>query len=88
MNSIGTEIICREVAYAKPSMYMVKYIATTYSCPVCKETEDPQFIKDNDTPKVLIEGSFVSPFLAAWTFYQKFAMSVPFYRLKGALKSL
>ena len=65
MKSIGTEIIRREVVHVKPSMYMVEYIATTYSCPVCKDTEDPQFIKDGEAPKALIEGSYVSPSLAA-----------------------
>ena len=88
MKSIGTEIIRREVVHVKPSMYMVEYIATTYSCPVCKDTEDPQFIKDGEAPKALIEGSYVSPSLAAWAFYQKFAMSVPFYRLEKSFEEL
>lgn len=88
MKSIGTEIIRREVVHVKPSMYMVEYIATTYSCPVCKDTEDPQFIKDGEAPKALIEGSCVSPSLAAWAFYQKFAMSVPFYRLEKSFEEL
>lgn len=61
MRSIGTEVIRREVVHVKPSMYMVEYVATTFSCPVCKETEDPQFIKDDAAPKALIEGSYASP---------------------------
>ncbi len=57
-------------------------------CPVCKETEEPQFIKDDEAPKALMEGSFASASLAAWAFYQKFAMSVPFYRLEKSFEEL
>ncbi len=82
MTPIGTEVIRREVVHVAPSMYMVEYVATTYGCPVCKDTEDPQFIKDDKIPNALIEGSYVSPSLAAWVFYQKFVMASPFYRLE------
>lgn len=88
MQPIGTEVIRREVVHVKPEMYMVEYVATTYSCPVCKDTEDPQFIKDNEAPKALIEGSYASASLAAWCFYQKFAVSVPFYRLEKSFEEL
>lgn len=88
MRSIGTEVIRREVVHVKPEMYMIEYIATTYSCPVCKDTEDPQFIKDEAAPRALIDGSYVSPSLAAWAFYQKFVMSVPFYRLEKSFGEL
>lgn len=88
MQPIGTEVIRREVVHVKPEMYMIEYVATTYGCPVCKDTEDPQFIKDDRAPKALIEGSYVSPSLAAWAFYQKFAMSVPFYRLEKSFEEL
>jgi len=88
MKPIGTEVIRREVVHVKPSMFMIEYIATTYGCPVCKETEDPQFIKDDYAPKALIAGSYASASLAAWAFYQKFAMSVPFYRLEKSFEEL
>ena len=88
MKSIGTEVIRREVVHIKPSMYMIEYVATTFGCPVCKDTEDPQFIKDDAAPKALIEGSYASPSLAAWAFYQKFVMSVPFYRLEKSFEEL
>lgn len=88
MQPIGTETIRREVVHVKPSMYMVEYVATTYSCPVCKDTEEPQFIKDDNAPAALIEGSYASASLAAWAFYQKFAMSVPFYRLEKSFEEL
>lgn len=88
MKSIGTEVVRREVVHVKPSMYVLEYIATTYSCSKCKDTEDPQFIKDDKAPAALIEGSYVSPSLAAWTFYQKFVLSVPFYRLEKSFEEL
>lgn len=88
MKPIGTELIRREVIHVKPRMYMVEYIGTTYACPVCKDTEDPQFIKDKGAPPALIEGSYVSEPLAAWSFYQKFALAVPYYRLEKSFEEL
>lgn len=67
---------------------MVEYIATTYECPTCKDTEDPQFIKDDGAPKALIEGSYVSPSLASHVFHEKFVKSVPFYRLEKSFEEL
>ena len=88
MKPIGTEIIRREVIHVKPSMYVIEYMGTTYGCPKCKDTEEPQFVKDNRAPEALIEGSYVSPSLAAWVFYQKFSMSVPFYRIEKSFEEL
>lgn len=88
MQPIGTEIIRREVIHVKPSMYMLEYVGTTYGCPVCKDTEDPQFVKDNKAPAVLIKGSYTSPSLTSWVLYEKFAKSVPFYRLEKSLEEL
>lgn len=88
MKAIGTEVIRREVIHVKPSIYMIEYIGTTYGCPKCKDTEDPQFVKDTKAPAALIEGSYASSSLAAWTFYQKFALSLPFYRLEKSFEEL
>lgn len=88
MQPIGTEIIRREVIHVKPSMYMLEYMGTTYGCPVCKDTEDPQFVKDNKAPAALIKGSYTSPSLTSWVLYEKFAKSVPFYRLEKSLEEL
>ena len=57
----------------------IDYYATTYEGPKCKETEDPQFIKDEGTPS-LIPGSYVSSGLAAHVMYYKYVMSMPLYR--------
>ena len=88
MQPIGTEIIRREGIHVKPSMYMLEYVGTTYGCPVCKDTEDPQFVKDNKAPAALIKGSYTSPSLTSWVLYEKFAKSVPFYRLEKSLEEL
>ena len=88
MKPIGTEVIRREVIHVKPSMYMIEYVGTTYSCPECKDTEDPQFTKDNKAPTALIEGSYVSNSLAAWSFYEKFALAVPYCRLEKSFEEL
>ena len=88
MQPIGTEIIRMEVIHVKPSMYMLEYVGTTYGCPVCKDTEDPQFVKDNKAPAALIKGSYTSPSLTSWVLYEKFAKSVPFYRLEKSLEEL
>lgn len=79
MVSIGTEVIRTEIKFIEPKLIRVEYIATTYECPECKLTEEPQFIKDNGTP-ALIEHSYVSESLAAWVFNQKFVMAAPYYR--------
>lgn len=88
MQPIGTEVIRHEVIHVQPKMYVIEYLATTYGCPVCKDTEDPQFVKDNGAPPALMEGSYVSGSLAAWTFYQKFALAVPYYRLEKSFEEL
>lgn len=88
MKPIGTEVIRREVIHVKPSMYMIEYVGTTYSCPECKDTEEPQFTKDNKAPAALIEGSYVSNSLAAWSFYEKFALAVPYCRLEKSFEEL
>lgn len=88
MKSIGTERIRRDVVHVKPEMYVIEYMATTYECPTCKDTEEPQFIKDEGAPPALIEHSYVTESLAAWCFYQKFALAVPYYRLEKSFEEL
>ena len=55
------------------------YIATTYACPECKDTEEPQFIKDNGRP-ALISGSYASESLLAYILYRKYGLYIPLYR--------
>ena len=60
MVEIGHELIRSEVIFTPAKLERVEYIATTYGCPKCKETEEPQFVKDNGVP-ALLRGSYVSP---------------------------
>ena len=79
MVPIGTEVIRSEIVYTPPKLERVEYVATTYGCPKCKDTEEPQFIKDNGKP-ALIAGSYVSESLLAYILYRKYALYVPLYR--------
>ena len=79
MQPIGTEVIRSEIVYTPPKLERVEYIATTYACPKCKETEEPQFIKDNGHP-ALIPGSYVSESLLAYILYRKYGLYIPLYR--------
>lgn len=79
MVSIGTEVIRSEIVYTPPRLERIEYLATTYACPNCKETEEPQFVKDNGTP-ALIPGSYVSESLLAYVIYRKYGLYIPLYR--------
>ena len=79
MIPIGTEVIRTEIKYTRPKLERVEYIATTYGCPECKDTEEPQFIKDNGKP-ALIPGSYMSESLLALIAYQKYGLYLPLYR--------
>ena len=48
-------------------------------CPKCKDTEEPQFIKDNGKP-AFIEGSYMSESLLSLIAYQKYGLYLPLYR--------
>ena len=79
MIAIGTEVIRSEVVYTPPKLERIEYIATTYACPECKDTEEPQFIKDNGKP-ALIPGSYASESLLAYILYRKYGLYIPLYR--------
>lgn len=79
MVPIGTEIIRTEILYTRPKLECIEYIAITYGCPECKDTEEPQFIKDNGRP-ALIPGSYMSEALLAFIAYQKYGLYLPLYR--------
>ena len=79
MLAIGTEVIRNEIVYTPPKLERIEYIATTYACPECKDTEEPQFIKDNGRP-ALIPGSYASESLLAYILYRKYGLYIPLYR--------
>lgn len=86
MEPIGTEVIRRELEFI-PARYMVtEYIGTTYECPKCKQTEEPQFVKDEGCPPALIEKSYATPSLVAGILRDKFVLGMPFYRQERELK--
>lgn len=79
MLAIGTEVIRSEIVYTPPKLERIEYIATTYACPECKDTEEPQFIKDNGRP-ALISRSYASESLLAYILYRKYGLYIPLYR--------
>lgn len=59
MVPIGTEVARTELVFHKAVLEHVDHIATTYSCPVCKDSLEPQFVKEQ--PKEpLVPHSYVS----------------------------
>ena len=87
MVPIGHEVIRTEIRYTEPKLERIDYLATTYECPKCKETEDPQFIKDEGEP-ALIPGSYASSGLAAHVMYAKYVLGMPLYRLEKDFERL
>lgn len=87
MTPIGHEVIRTEIKYTPAKLTRVEYLATTYGCPVCKDTEEPQFIKDNGQP-ALIPGSYASSGLAAHVMYAKYVMALPLYRQEKDFENL
>lgn len=79
MVPIGHELIRTELRYTEPKLERIDYYATTYECPQCKDTETPQFIKDEGMP-ALIPGSYASSGLVAHVMNAKYALSMPLYR--------
>lgn len=86
MVPIGTEVIRREVEFVPAKYEVTEYIATTYECPKCKQTEDPCFIKDEGCPPALIGKSYATPSLVAGILKNKFVLGLPFYRQEQDLK--
>ena len=76
---VETGLIHSGIVYTPPKLERVEYVATTYGCPECRDTEEPQFIKDNGKP-ALMAGSYISESLLAYILYRKYALYVPLYR--------
>ncbi len=86
MTPIGTEVIRTEILFHPASLERVEYLATTYECPECKDSLEPQFIKDDGAPP-LVPHSYVSSGLAAHVMYAKFINALPFYRQEKDFES-
>ena len=79
MVPIGTEIARTELVFHPAVLERVDYMATTYECPDCKDSLEPQFVKEEgDVP--LVPHSYVSAGLAAHVMYGKFINALPYYR--------
>lgn len=87
MVPIGHEEIRTEIRYTKAKLERIVYVATTYGCPVCKDTEDPQFIKDEGIP-ALIPGGYASPSLVSHIMYEKYADALPLCRQEKGFELL
>ena len=86
MAPIGTEVIRRELEFMPAKYEVTEYIATTYGCLQCKQTEGPCFIKDEGCPPALIEKSYATPSLVAGILKNKFVLGLPFYRQEQDMK--
>ena len=87
MVPIGHELIRTEVKYHPAKLERIQYMATTYGCPKCKDTDEPQFIKDEGIP-ALLDGSYASESLVAHIVYSKYVMGLPLYRLEKDFEHL
>lgn len=71
MVPIGPEEIRTELSYIKAKLERIVYVAATHDCPVCKDTEEPQFIKEEGGP-VLIPDGYTSSSLVSHIMYEKY----------------
>ena len=81
---VGKEYVREELVYIPATLKLVRYYRTTYKCPACTEgyhldQNSYKFVK-SVVPPALIPHSPVSPSVAAWCIYQKYALSLPLYR--------
>lgn len=76
-----------QIRYTRAKLEHVVYIATTYGCPICKEMEYPQFIKDEGRP-ALVPGSYASSSLVSHIMYGKYADARPLYRQEKGFELL
>ena len=79
MVSIGTEAARTELVFHPAYLERVDYMAVNYECPACKDSLEPQFIKDEGVAP-LVPHSYVSAGLAAHVMYGKFINALPYYR--------
>lgn len=79
MVPIGTEVARTELIFHPAVLERVDYMATTYECPSCKDSLEPQFVKEEGAAP-LVPHSYVSSGLAAHVMYGKFINALPYYR--------
>lgn len=79
MVRIGREYLRTEIQITRQVVKKIDYYAVSYECPECKDTEEPQFIKDTGTG-ALIPHSYISESLMTDIIYNKFCMYLPLNR--------
>ena len=79
---IGKKKVRSEMEYIPAKLVMKDYVQYVYKCVECgKDDENPyDAIYSAPVPAPVLMHSIASPSCAAWTMYQKYVLSVPFYR--------
>lgn len=83
MERIGEEYVRREFRYTPAKGEIVEYYTETYKCPECTSGNTPEKsyeILKSQAPEPLINNSYASASVVAWTMYQKYANAMPLYR--------
>lgn len=80
---VGKKIVRTQIDFTPATFNITEIVQNIYKCTKCgtdeSEKETPTFVKA-ETPKSLLQHSFVSPSLASEVFYQKYYLGAPFYR--------
>lgn len=87
MVRIGRELLRTEIQITRQIVKKVDYYAVSYECPKCKDTEEPQFVKDIGKP-ALIPHSYISESLMTDVVYKKFCMYLPLNRQEADFKRM
>lgn len=79
LRPIGREYVREEVEFIPAHLKVKKFYRYSYECPSCKKDGEDVIVKAK-TPNPVISKSLASPSSVAWLLYQKFELSLPFYR--------
>ena len=77
-----------EIRIIPEKVQVIKHITYYYTCRNCAKTEILSTIVKANSPKALVAKSLVSPSVMAYLMTQKFANSMPLYRLEQSFKRL
>jgi transposase len=82
LNVIGKKTVRSEMEYIPAKLVVKDYVQYMYKCVECGTNDGNPFdaIYSAPVPAPVLKHSFASPSSAAWIMYQKYVLSVPFYR--------
>jgi len=82
MQVIGKKKVRSEMEYIPAKLVMKDYIQYIYKCEECGKNEENPYdiIRSAPVPAPVLKHSSASPSIVAWIMYQKYTLSVPFYR--------